>query len=64
LQLFVMYVPFLQKIFNTIPLPLPDLAVSLFLSSIVFFAIEIEKWALRRRSFKMSERGKSAGFVA
>jgi Ca2+-transporting ATPase len=64
LQLFVMYVPFLQKIFNTIPLPLPDLALSLFLSSIVFFAIEIEKWALRRRSFKMSGRGESSGFVA
>ncbi len=64
LQLCVMYLPFLQRIFNTMPLPLPDLAISLFLSSLVFFAIEIEKWALRRQAGKPSEQGEIAGLAA
>jgi Ca2+-transporting ATPase len=64
LQLCVMYLPFLQRIFNTMPLPLPDLAISLFLSSLVFFAIEIEKWALRRGVGKPSEQGEIAGLAA
>jgi Ca2+-transporting ATPase len=64
LQLCVMYLPFLQRIFNTMPLPLPDLAISLFLSSLVFFAIEIEKWALRRQAAKPSKQGEIAGLAA
>jgi Ca2+-transporting ATPase len=64
LQLCVMYLPFLQRIFNTMPLALPDLAISLFLSSLVFFAIEIEKWALRRQARKPSEQGEIAGLAA
>jgi Ca2+-transporting ATPase len=48
LQLSVIYVPFLNPIFYTQPLPLPDLLVCFALSSLVLFAVELEKWLLRR----------------
>ena len=48
LQLMVLYVPFLQNWFYTQALPAQDLAISLVLSSFVFWAIEIEKWFIRR----------------
>ena len=48
LQLAVIYVPALNGIFYTQPLPMFDLAVCLLLSSLVLFAVEIEKWLVRR----------------
>jgi Ca2+-transporting ATPase len=48
LQLMVIYVPALNSIFYTQPLPMLDLAVCLVLSSLVLFAVEIEKWLVRR----------------
>ena len=48
LQLAVIYLPALNSIFYTQPLPLFDLAVCLALSSLVLFVIEIEKWLIRR----------------
>jgi Ca2+-transporting ATPase len=48
LQLAVIYTPALNGIFYTQPLPLYDLAVCLALSSLVLFAVEIEKWLVRR----------------
>ncbi len=48
LQLLVIYLPFLQGIFKTSPLLLPELAICLALSSIVFFAVEVEKLLTRR----------------
>ena len=48
LQMAVIYVPFLQNVFKTQALPLGWLLISLALSSVVFFAIEIEKWVKRR----------------
>ena len=48
LQLMVIYVPALNSIFYTQPLPMFDLAVCLALSSLVLFAVEIEKWLVRR----------------
>ncbi len=48
LQLAVIYVPALNLIFHTQPLPLFDLAVCLALSSTVLLVIEAEKWLLRR----------------
>ncbi len=48
LQLAVIYVPALNGIFYTQPLPMFDLAVCLALSSLVLFAVEIEKWLVRR----------------
>ncbi|MFC2055799.1 cation transporting ATPase C-terminal domain-containing protein [Chloroflexota bacterium] len=44
-----MYVPFLQAIFKTVALPSVDLLISLVLSTVFFWAVELEKWFLRRR---------------
>lgn len=49
LQMAVMYVPFLQEIFGTHALTLHELLICVGLSSIVFWAVEIEKWFKRRR---------------
>jgi Ca2+-transporting ATPase len=54
LQLAVVYVPFLQDIFKTSPMPLPDLAISLVLSTVVFWGVELQKWLIRRRLTKGS----------
>jgi Ca2+-transporting ATPase len=48
MQLAVIYLPALNGIFHTQPLPLFDLAVCLGLSSLVLFAVEAEKWLIRR----------------
>ncbi|MCL6465595.1 MAG: cation-translocating P-type ATPase [candidate division WOR-3 bacterium] len=47
LQLLVIYSPVLQRVFRTQALPISDLIVALLASSVVFFAVEVEK-ALRR----------------
>jgi Ca2+-transporting ATPase len=41
-------VPVLNPIFRTAPLTLPELAVCVLLSAVVFFVIEIEKYLARR----------------
>ena len=48
LQLAVVYTPFLQNIFHTTALSMLDLIICLVLSSIVFLAMEIEKWLIRK----------------
>ncbi len=48
LQMATIYVPFLNPVFKTQPLTLDELLVSLLLSSIVFFAVEIEKFVKRQ----------------
>lgn len=47
-QLAVLYVPFLQAFFNTMPLSVTDLAICFGLGSLVLVAIEFEKWLSRR----------------
>ena len=48
LQLFVIYTPALNEIFHTQPLPLSDLVVCVLISSVVLFAVEIEKILVRQ----------------
>ena len=48
LQMATIYVPFLNPIFHTLPLTMEQLVLCLFLSSVVFFAVELEKWVRRR----------------
>lgn len=49
LQLMVIYVPAFNPIFKTQPLPLFDLGVCFALSSLSLFAVEAEKWMVRRQ---------------
>jgi Ca2+-transporting ATPase len=50
LQMAVLYVPALQPIFKTEALSQDELIFCLALSSVVFLAVEIEKWFRRRRA--------------
>jgi Ca2+-transporting ATPase len=49
LQLATIYVPALNGVFKTAPLSLADLAWTLGAASVVFWAVEGEKWLKRRR---------------
>jgi len=46
-QLAIIYVPFLQRFFHTQALSLKELIVTFLLSSVVFWIVELEKWAKR-----------------
>ncbi len=48
LQMAVIYVPWLNPIFKTAPLSAAELVVCLAAASIVFIAVETEKWFVRR----------------
>lgn len=50
LQLAIIYLPFLNTFFNTAPLTLEELLIALGMSSVVFFAVELEKWFKRRKA--------------
>jgi len=47
LQLVVVYIPLLQGILETVALPPADLAISLLMSSLVFWGIELEERLFR-----------------
>ncbi|MHB9029939.1 MAG: cation-translocating P-type ATPase [Candidatus Latescibacterota bacterium] len=49
LQYAVVYIPSLQEIFRTVALPPGDFIITIVMSSIVFWAVEIEKWFYRRK---------------
>jgi len=48
LQLATIYVPALNPVFKTEPLALDELLLCLVASTFVFFAVEVEKWCVRR----------------
>ncbi len=50
-QMATIYVPFLNPVFKTEPLTLKELLITLCLSSVVFIAVEIEKFFKRKRLF-------------
>ncbi|ABA58590.1 Cation transporting ATPase, E1-E2 type [Nitrosococcus oceani ATCC 19707] len=48
LQLAVIYLPFLNPIFRTAPLSMGELALCFVLPVVVFVAVEVEKWLVRK----------------
>lgn len=51
LQMAILYLPLFNRLFHTQPLTLKELGLSLAISSIVFFAVETEKW-IKRKTLK------------
>ena len=47
LQLMIIYTPFFNNVFKTLPLTFNEIAITIAISSIVFWAVEIEKWIKR-----------------
>ncbi|HSO07350.1 MAG TPA: cation-translocating P-type ATPase [Pelomicrobium sp.] len=60
LQMAVIYVPLLQPVFRTEALTAAELGLTLALSTVVFFAVELEKWAIRRGWLYREEAGRQA----
>ncbi|MBI5583019.1 MAG: cation-translocating P-type ATPase [Deltaproteobacteria bacterium] len=50
LQMATIYVPFLNPVFKTQPLSAAELSVTILLSTVVFLAVEIEKWIKKRKA--------------
>jgi P-type Ca2+ transporter type 2C len=50
LQLLAIYAPFFQRFLETEALPLADLAIAVALSTVIFWAVEVEKWLGRRKA--------------
>ena len=50
LQLGAIYLPFMQNFLKTEPLSLAELLISLGLSTVVFWAVELQKLLIRRRA--------------
>jgi Ca2+-transporting ATPase len=47
LQLLIIFIPFFNTVFKTQPLTFSELAITIAISSLVFWAVEIEKWIKR-----------------
>jgi Ca2+-transporting ATPase len=55
LQGLIIYVPLFNRIFETTPLSLMEFLMVILASSIVFWAVEVEKWT-KRRKMKQTQR--------
>jgi Ca2+-transporting ATPase len=55
-QLATIYVPFLRPVFRTEALSLAELAGAIAVSTVVFWAVEIEKWVKRRADARSAAR--------
>jgi len=53
LQMMVIYIPVLQNLFHTTTLPFPELLICLFVSTIIFWAVELQKFFIRKREAKI-----------
>ncbi len=60
LQMAVVYVPFLQEVFETSALSASNLAISLIVSTIPFFAVELQKLLARRREKRQGAEAQGA----
>jgi P-type Ca2+ transporter type 2C len=49
LQILAIYAPLFQSFLDTKALPIADLAIAIALSTIIFWAVEIEKWLARKK---------------
>ena len=49
LQMMIIYTPFFNDIFRTQPLTISELGITILVSSVVFWAVEFEKWLKRKR---------------
>jgi Ca2+-transporting ATPase len=61
LPLLAIYAPFFQGFLETEALPIADFAIAVALSTLIFWAVEVEKWLARRKSFRQGLRAE--GFV-
>jgi Ca2+-transporting ATPase len=59
LQMATIYVPLLNPIFKTAPLTASELLITLGMASVVFFAVEIEKWWRRQKHTVQSPKRSS-----
>jgi len=48
LQMATIYLPSLNSVFKTVPLSLPEFAITVAIAAVVFVAVEVEKWVKRR----------------
>ncbi len=51
MQMATIYIPFLNPVFKTSPLPFTDLMFAILLSTVVFMAVEVEKFWFRRKVY-------------
>jgi P-type Ca2+ transporter type 2C len=52
LQVSTIYVPFLQTLFETLPLTFGELALCFVVSSLVLWFLELDKWHMRRKALR------------